>query len=80
MAEAEQRRGGHGRSGRGKGNRDLERIAKGREGQRKTHRPLLWLQSLIVASCVRTLYLIRKTALEIWAQGNMCRMRNFFSP
>lgn len=54
---------------------DLERIAKGREGQRKTHRPLLCrpqrLLSLIVASCVRTLYLIRKTALEIWAQGNV---------
>lgn len=65
-------------------NRDLERIAKGREGQRKTHRPPLRrpqkLLSLVAAFCVRTLYLITKTALKVWAQGNMCGMRNLFSP
>lgn len=64
---------------------DFERIVAGREGQRKTHRALLHrLQrplttSLIPASCVRTLYLITPTTLEIWAQDNVCRVRNFFS-
>lgn len=58
---------------KGKGTqRDFERIAEGREGQRKTHTPLLpRLPRLVAVPRVSSLCLSPEIALEIWAQGNV---------